>query len=548
MEKPFYIGGILEVSQSIGNATLNDNLVIPEGLTLTVSGDLFLGSYSITVNGNLVIERNACVYGLGGSQGITLGTTGSIQNSGVIGNGNPVSVKASDESFVSMQGVSGLEFTVNKDAKLVISGDVSRISSVATNEFTVKGVIIDNLDVSNKVTMKIDGSVDVTKNATVNLNGTITDASTGSAIVLDNGSTVNVNGDVSVDIKAIVGLVGEGSKVTTPSYVTVEITNVDGITVNVGRINVAVNDSDSEIYQVAYLNGTIEAYSTETGAASPAMKVTTDYTADEYLSSVIYIAAENDLTVGKGVALTIEGNVTVYGTIIVPDDAKEETINNYIGAMYTITTGEGSSEETTTYYTSFEAALGVIDTVDEKTLEVRIDKIAGNVNVAADQTINFNKATLCPITLTGQQPAANYAYDGAITLVDGMKGSNSYTNGAWLGFIGGDVTAVIDLGTPTEIQHVAINANISMDNWIMGCKGLEVAVSDDNETFRPVSSMVFPDETDLHKNDIETYEASFNPVEARYVKVTARPFAALPKGHDGAGKAPYLFIDEISID
>ena len=67
MEKPFYIGGILEVSQSIGNATLNDNLVIPEGLTLTVSGDLFLGSYSITVNGNLVIERNACVYGLGGS-------------------------------------------------------------------------------------------------------------------------------------------------------------------------------------------------------------------------------------------------------------------------------------------------------------------------------------------------------------------------------------------------------------------------------------------------------------------------------------------------
>ena len=171
----------------------------------------------------------------------------------------------------------------------------------------------------------------------------------------------------------------------------------------------------------------------------------------------------------------------------------------------------------------------------------------GNSKVVK-RDIDFNKATLCPITLTGQQPAANYAYDGAITLVDGMKGSNSYTNGAWLGFIGGDVTAVIDLGAPTEIQHVAINANISMDNWIMGCKGLEVAVSDDNETFRPVSSMVFPNETDLHKNGIETYEASFNPVEARYVKVTARPFAALPKGHDGAGKAPYLFIDEISID
>ena len=227
-------------------------------------------------------------------------------------------------------------------------------------------------------------------------------------------------------------------------------------------------------------------------------------------------------------------------------DATNKTINVTLGTVddapiyYTL-----DGTEPTTASTLYDGQpVAISQTAGFCAVAIRPE---GNSKVVK-RDIDFNKATLCPITLTGQQPAANYAYDGAITLVDGMKGSNSYTNGAWLGFIGGDVTAVIDLGTPTEIQHVAINANISMDNWIMGCKGLEVAVSDDNETFRPVSSMVFPDETDLHKNDIETYEASFNPVEARYVKVTARPFAALPKGHDGAGKAPYLFIDEISID
>ena len=227
-------------------------------------------------------------------------------------------------------------------------------------------------------------------------------------------------------------------------------------------------------------------------------------------------------------------------------DAANKTINVTLGTVddapiyYTL-----DGTEPTTASTLYDGQpVAISQTAGFCAVAIRPE---GNSKVVK-RDIDFNKATLCPITLTGQQPAANYAYDGAITLVDGMKGSNSYTNGAWLGFIGGDVTAVIDLGTPTEIQHVAINANISMDNWIMGCKGLEVAVSDDNETFRPVSSMVFPDETDLHKNDIETYEASFNPVEARYVKVTARPFAALPKGHDGAGKAPYLFIDEISID
>ena len=227
-------------------------------------------------------------------------------------------------------------------------------------------------------------------------------------------------------------------------------------------------------------------------------------------------------------------------------DAANKTINVTLGTVddapiyYTL-----DGTEPTTASTLYDGQpVAISQTAGFCAVAIRPE---GNSKVVK-RDIDFNKATLCPITLTGQQPTANYAYDGAITLVDGMKGSNSYTNGAWLGFIGGDVTAVIDLGAPTEIQHVAINANISMDNWIMGCKGLEVAVSDDNETFRPVSSMVFPDETDLHKNDIETYEASFNPVEARYVKVTARPFAALPKGHDGAGKAPYLFIDEISID
>lgn len=227
-------------------------------------------------------------------------------------------------------------------------------------------------------------------------------------------------------------------------------------------------------------------------------------------------------------------------------DAANKTINVTLGTVddapiyYTL-----DGTEPTTASTLYDGQpVAISQTAGFCAVAIRPE---GNSKVVK-RDIDFNKATLCPITLTGQQPAANYAYDGAITLVDGMKGSNSYTNGAWLGFIGGDVTAVIDLGAPTEIQHVAINANISMDNWIMGCKGLEVAVSDDNETFRPVSSMIFPDETDLHKNDIETYEASFNPVEARYVKVTARPFAALPKGHDGAGKAPYLFIDEISID
>ena len=35
---------------------------------------------------------------------------------------------------------------------------------------------------------------------------------------------------------------------------------------------------------------------------------------------------------------------------------------------------------------------------------------------------------------------------GATALVDGMSGIDNYATGEWIGFLDGDVTAVIDLG------------------------------------------------------------------------------------------------------
>lgn len=47
--------------------------------------------------------------------------------------------------------------------------------------------------------------------------------------------------------------------------------------------------------------------------------------------------------------------------------------------------------------------------------------------------------------------------------------------GAWLGFVGGDVEAIIDLGQETEIKRVATNAIVDMSAWIMGSTGLVVS-------------------------------------------------------------------------
>lgn len=165
---------------------------------------------------------------------------------------------------------------------------------------------------------------------------------------------------------------------------------------------------------------------------------------------------------------------------------------------------------------------------------------------AVKKHIEISKSAFCPITLTGTQPDSQYTYNGAAMLTDGITGFATFHNGTWLGFIEGDVTAVIDLKTPVSISKVSADALIALDSWIMGCAGMEVAISDDNRSFQSIVSKDFTYEP--NKQGIVTYELTFPPIKARYVQVILKQPSALPKGHPGAGEKPYLFLGEIKVD
>ena len=190
--------------------------------------------------------------------------------------------------------------------------------------------------------------------------------------------------------------------------------------------------------------------------------------------------------------------------------------------------------EPTTASLKYIEPVVITETADFQAVVIRPEGKSKVVN----KKISFNKATYCPIELTFQ-PSEKYKFGGAITLVDGMKGNDSYATGAWLGFVGGDVEAIIDLGQETEIKRVATNAIVDMSAWIMGSTGLVVSISDDNKEFREVAAKDIPAETNIDKKGVEN---------ARYVKVVIKRSPALPKGHAGEGKAAYMFIDEIEVD
>ena len=199
--------------------------------------------------------------------------------------------------------------------------------------------------------------------------------------------------------------------------------------------------------------------------------------------------------------------------------------------------------EPTTASLKYTEPVSITETADFQAVVIRPEGKSKVVN----KKISFNKATYCPIELTFQ-PSEKYKFGGAITLVDGMKGNDSYATGAWLGFVGGNVEAIIDLGQESEIKQVATNAIVDMSAWIMGSTGLVVSISDDNKEFREVAAKDIPAETNIDKKGVENYEITFDPVKARYVKVVIKRSPALPRGHAGEGKAAYMFIDEIEVD
>ena len=171
--------------------------------------------------------------------------------------------------------------------------------------------------------------------------------------------------------------------------------------------------------------------------------------------------------------------------------------------------------------------------------------IGNNAIVTLSQEFSFNKATAKKITLKNP-PAPNYPGDGAFTLVNGIQNTVGRSRSReFLGFLGTDSDAVIDLGTPTPISSVVVHAFHQPPSWIYKPSETEIWLSKDNKNF------VKAGETENFEGETGgngTMKITFNPQTARYVRVIVRNFGEIPDGNPGAGTKAWLFVDEIEIN
>ena len=218
-------------------------------------------------------------------------------------------------------------------------------------------------------------------------------------------------------------------------------------------------------------------------------------------------------------------------------DVELNTIDN--AAVYYTLDGTEPTESSVRY----EGKFTIRESSELKAAAIR----RGVKSKLLSEKIAFSKSSYMPAELL-TTPATNYGFNGADLLVDGLHGtSTNYRTGRWIGFQGEDLIVVIDLLQPTEITSAEIRNAVVTGDWIFDTSGITIESSMDNQSFTTVISETVIDEKSEHWSDISTHSLLFEPVTARYFKVTVRP-SVMPAWHPGSGNRAFIFTDEIRLD
>ncbi|WP_244970335.1 glycoside hydrolase family 20 protein [Flavobacterium macrobrachii] len=212
-----------------------------------------------------------------------------------------------------------------------------------------------------------------------------------------------------------------------------------------------------------------------------------------------------------------------------------KSANNSNGIRYT-TDGSNPSSSSIPYSNPIEITKG-------QTLKAALFENDKQKSATIEQRFYWSNAVGKKITLV-HQPHENYSIGGALTLVDGIIGNRSKFGRDWLGFLGKDLNATIDLGKPETINKVTLCVLESQGSWIYFPKKIEVLLSNDGQNFESVAQ--------LNSSEIKEVKGEVvldvKSMKAQYVKVIATNLGKIQDGNPGAGSEAWLFVDEIGVE
>jgi predicted alpha-1,2-mannosidase len=146
--------------------------------------------------------------------------------------------------------------------------------------------------------------------------------------------------------------------------------------------------------------------------------------------------------------------------------------------------------------------------------------------------------------------ANQYNAGGNNALIDGIRGARDFRTGAWQGYQGKDIIAIVDLGSVKPIETISINFLQDQKSWIFYPTQVSCYVSDNPINFyKELPKYTIDAALPSEESEIKKLSFQMRGYKARYIKIVAKNFGDLPSwhiGHPYNGKA-WTFVDEIEI-
>jgi hexosaminidase len=169
----------------------------------------------------------------------------------------------------------------------------------------------------------------------------------------------------------------------------------------------------------------------------------------------------------------------------------------------------------------------------------------GMILSSVTSTISFHKATGKSVSMTATPNEKYPGQGGAFSLVNGIYSKKGLNFPDWLGFIGDDLVATIDLGRIDTVRSVRMHTLDQNGSWVYLPAYVEVETSPDGVSYTAAGrSSEFVRDT----LTMGFVPVRFNPVQARYLRITAKNYGIIPAGMPGAGNKAWLFADELIVE
>ena len=132
-------------------------------------------------------------------------------------------------------------------------------------------------------------------------------------------------------------------------------------------------------------------------------------------------------------------------------------------------------------------------------------------------------------------------------LTDGLRGTESFKTPMWAGWKGTPITLFVDMKSVQDISSAGVSVLRDQLSNIFLPASMKVEVSADGNNYMEVASAEY-DVQEKADNTLTDVVLSFDPVQARYVRLSVVPVAKVPQWRSENGGPAYVFVDEVIVN